>query len=98
MIIEAVEDQSKPHILVVDDDVIMRDMARESLTKVGFSVSEAENGLRALESLEHLRPDIILLDVMMPEMDGFATASAVRQLPGFEVVPILIMTALDDLD
>ena len=98
MIIEAVEDQSKPHILVVDDDVIMRDMARESLTKVGFSVSEAENGIRALEALEHFRPDIILLDVMMPEMDGFATASAVRQLPGFEVVPILIMTALDDLD
>jgi two-component system, cell cycle sensor histidine kinase and response regulator CckA len=98
MIIEAVEDHSQPHILVVDDDVMMRDMARESLTKVGFSVSEAENGVRALQALEKLRPDIILMDVMMPEMDGFATASAVRQLPGFEVMPILIMTALDDLD
>ena len=98
MIIEAVEDHSQLHILVVDDDVIMRDMARESLTKVGFSVSEAENGVRALQALEKLRPDIILMDVMMPEMDGFATACAVRQLPGFEMVPILIMTALDDLD
>ena len=98
MIFEAAEEHSQPHVLVVDDDVLMRDMARESLTEAGFSVSEAENGVRALQALEHLRPDIILLDVMMPEMDGFATASAVRQLPGFEVVPILIMTALDDLD
>ena len=87
MIIEAVEDHSKPHILVVDDDAFMRDMARESLTEAGFLVSEAENGVRALQALENLRPDIILLDVMMPEMDGFATASAVRQLPGFEMLP-----------
>jgi len=98
MIIEAAEDRSQPHVLIVDDDVMMRDMARESLTAAGFLVSEAENGVRALQALEDLRPDIILLDVMMPEMDGFATASAVRQLPGREVVPILIMTALDDLD
>ena len=98
MIIEAVEDHSQPHVLVVDDDVIMRDMARESLTKVGFSVSEAENGVRALQALEDLRPDIVLMDVMMPEMDGFATANAVRQLPGCEMLPILMMTSLDDLD
>ena len=98
MIIEAVEDHSKPHILVVDDDAFMRDMARESLTEAGFLVSEAENGVRALQALENLRPDIILLDVMMPEMDGFATASAVRQLPGCEMLPILIMTSLDDVD
>ena len=98
MIFEAAEKHSQPHVLIVDDDVLMRDMAREALAEAGFSVSEAENGVRALQALENLRPDIILLDVMMPEMDGFATASAVRQLPGFEVVPILIMTALDDLD
>ncbi|MBP1610516.1 MAG: Sensory response regulator, partial [Acidobacteria bacterium] len=51
-----------------------------------------------LQALENLRPDIILLDVMMPEMDGFATASAVRHSPDCEVIPILIMTALDDMD
>jgi signal transduction histidine kinase len=98
MIIEAAEDHSQPHVLVVDDDVIMRDMARASLTGAGFLVSEAENGVRALEALKDLRPDIILLDVMMPEMNGFATASAVRQLPGCEMLPILIMTSLDDVD
>ena len=98
MLIEATQDHSQPHVLVVDDDEIMRGAARESLAEAGFLVSEAENGVRALQALENLRPDIILLDVMMPEMDGFATARAVRQLPGCEVVPILIMTALDDLD
>jgi signal transduction histidine kinase len=98
MLFEATQDHSQPHVLVVDDDEIMRGVARESLTGAGFWVSEAENGVRALQALEHRRPDIILLDVMMPEMDGFATADAVRHLPGCEVTPILIMTALDDLD
>jgi len=70
MKIEAVIDDSQSHVLIVDDDVMMRVMARESLTAAGFSVSEAENGVRALQALEDLRPDIILLDVMMPEMDG----------------------------
>ncbi len=92
------KENSQPHVLVVDDDVIIRDMARESLTEVGFEVSDAENGVQALQALEHLRPDIILLDVVMPEMDGFATTLAIRQLAGFEVIPILIMTALDDHD
>ena len=91
-------EQAPPHILVVDDDEIIRGVARESLIAADFLVSEAENGVQAMQVLENLKPDIILLDVMMPEMDGFATASAVRQLAGLEGVPILIMTALDDLD
>ncbi len=95
---EATADPSQPLVLVVDDDEIMRAVARESLTEEGFQVTEADNGIRALAALESLRPDIILLDVMMPEMDGFDTAQAIRRLPGYELVPILIMTALDDLE
>jgi signal transduction histidine kinase len=95
---EFMKENSQPHVLVVDDDVIIRDMARESLTEIGFEVSDAEDGVQALQALEHLRPDIILLDVVMPEMDGFATTLAIRQLAGFEVIPILIMTALNDHD
>jgi PleD family two-component response regulator len=91
-------EQLSAHVLIVDDDEIMRDAASGSLTAAGFRVSEAENGLRAIEVLEDLKPDIILLDVMMPEMNGFDTAFAVRQKAGFAGVPILIMTALDDLD
>jgi signal transduction histidine kinase len=98
MLIEATQDHSQPHVLVVDDDLIIRGVAREYLTEAGFLVTEAENGVRALQALDHMRPDIILLDVMMPEMDGFATAGAVRHLPGCEMIPILIMTSLDDLE
>ena len=91
-------EQPSGHVLIVDDDVIMRDVAGGSLTAAGFKVSKAENGVRAMEALDDLQPDVILLDVMMPEMDGFDTARAVRQKAGFAGVPILIMTALDDLD
>ena len=92
------KETSQPHVLVVDDDVIIRDMAQEYLTEAGFKVTEAEDGAQALRALEEIRPDIILLDVIMPDMDGFATTLAVRQLEGFETIPILIMTALDDHD
>ncbi len=95
---QPIDPTPQAHVLVVDDDEIMRSAANESLVEAGFQVSEAENGLEALKSLEEVRPDIILLDVLMPEMDGYATAEAIRQLAGFEMVPILIMTALDDLD
>jgi signal transduction histidine kinase len=95
---ESMNEKSQPHVLVVDDDAIIREMARESLTEAGFAISEAENGVQAVQALEHLRPDIIMLDVVMPEMDGFATTLAIRQLAGFEVIPILIMTALEDHD
>ncbi len=95
---ESMGENSQPHVLVVDDDPFIREMAREYLTEANFTVSEAENGVKALQALENLRPDIIMLDVVMPEMDGFATSLAVRRMPGCEVVPILIMTALDDHD
>ena len=95
---ETTAQDRQTHVLVVDDDEIIRGAASESLTEAGFEVREAENGLQAMQVMEDLRPDIILLDVMMPEMDGFATARAVRQLPGCEMTPILIMTALDDLE
>jgi two-component system cell cycle sensor histidine kinase/response regulator CckA len=88
----------QPHVFVVDDDMIVRDVARVSLEEAGFMVSEAENGVQALEAVEHLKPDIILLDVMMPEMNGFDTCSALRKLPGCELIPILIMTALEDIE
>jgi signal transduction histidine kinase len=98
MMVKTTDPVPRPHVLVVDDDEIMRSAAHESLTEAGFQVTEAENGVRALQALERFRPDLILLDVLMPEMDGFTTASAIRQLAGCEVVPIMIMTALDDLD
>jgi CheY-like chemotaxis protein len=61
----------------------------------GCRVSEAQNGRIALERLGADAPDLILLDLMMPEMDGFAFLAAFRQLPGHEKIPVIVVTAAD---
>ena len=85
-------------VLVVDDDPTVRLLARGFLEKAGFDVAEAANGLQSMVAFEERRPDIILLDVDMPEMDGFTACQHMRARPGGEDVPILMITGLDDLD
>ncbi len=89
---------NKPSILVVDDDLATRVLMRASLEKDGFQVSEAENGLIAVSEFEQLQPDAILLDVMMPKLDGYDTCRAIRNLSGGEHTPILMVTGLEDMD
>jgi two-component system, cell cycle sensor histidine kinase PleC len=93
-----VTEQNTLLVFVVDDDATMRLLMRHTLKKAGFEVIEANDGKAALEILAHTRPDIILLDVMMPEMDGFATCYAIRALPDGERVPVLMVTGLDDVE
>ncbi|HEX3244448.1 MAG TPA: response regulator, partial [Chloroflexota bacterium] len=88
------EPTSQP-ILVVDDDAATRDMIRRMLEKEGWTVEEAENGRVGLERVEQGRPALILLDLMMPEMDGFEVLAQVRKRGGGQDVPILIITAKD---
>jgi signal transduction histidine kinase len=87
------DQQHTPLALIVDDDAVNRLMALES---AGWSVEEAENGREALAAFQQLHPDVVLLDIMMPEMDGFAACAALRKIPEGEHTPILIMTGLDD--
>ncbi len=82
--------------LVVDDDAVNRLLACAALESAGWNVKEAENGREALEAFQRLQPDVVLLDVMMPEMDGYATCAALRKLPEGTDTPVLIMTGLDD--
>jgi len=82
-------------ILVVEDEADVRDHVCAYLAREGFPVREAENGLRALESLEAERPSLILLDLMMPEMDGFAFLRALRARPDSRDVPVVVLTAKD---
>ncbi len=82
-------------ILVVEDDEVTREMVRTTLEEDGWTVAEAENGRVALERIDEAKPDLILLDLMMPEMDGFDFASALRRLDKWRDVPILVMTAMD---
>ncbi|MBX3236531.1 MAG: response regulator [Nitrospiraceae bacterium] len=87
-----------PLALIADDDIIIRMFAREALEQVGWTVEETENGREAYEQFQRCTPDVVLLDVMMPEMDGFTTCAALRKLPAGEHTPILIMTGLDDFE
>lgn len=83
-------------ILVVDDDDFMRSHLCEQLTEAGYQVVEASNGLEAIATYTRLHPDIVLLDVMMPVMDGFSCCAQLQALPNGKDTPVLIITAFDD--
>jgi Amt family ammonium transporter len=82
-------------VLVVDDDALTREVLRRTLEGEGWRVVEAANGVEALEVVKVLPPSLILLDLMMPEMDGFRFVSEVRAVPAWKDIPIIIMTAKD---
>ena len=84
------------HILVVDDDQAVRDSLARSLQYSGYDVTTAEDGLAALGKLSSLHPDAVIMDVMMPRLDGLATTRALRD--NGNDVPILILTARDAVD
>lgn len=88
----------KALVLVVDDDDIERTLICEVLEKANFGAVEAANGVEAVEAARNLRPDIVFLDVFMPEMDEFEACAAIRQLPGNDHLPILPVTGADDTE
>jgi DNA-binding response OmpR family regulator len=80
-------------VLVVDDDEDMQDLLREALETESYEVMIAQDGLIALEVLEHIKPDLILLDLMMPRMDGSAFAKELRHRGLVPSVPIIVVSA-----
>ncbi|NJO78038.1 MAG: response regulator [Cyanobacteria bacterium RM1_2_2] len=86
---------SAKQILVVEDDATTREMFRRMLEREDWTVIEAENGKIALETLTAQRPDLVLLDLMMPEVDGFQFIAEVRRNPEWRSLPIVVMTAMD---
>lgn len=85
-------------VLVADDDASARTFIRTALEQIGLNVCEASNGAEALQQFEALRPDIIVLDVMMPVMDGYVACSRIRGSVHGSRLPILMMTGLDDAE
>ena len=81
------------HILVVDDDQAVRDSLKRSLEYNGYEVSAAEDGVQALARLAAVRPDAVIMDVMMPRLDGLETTRMLRAAGND--VPILVLTARD---
>ena len=80
-------------VLVVEDDDNTRAMVRRMLEREGLEVLEAENGRVALEVLETRTPELVLLDLMMPEMDGFELVSRLRQREDWKAIPVVVLTA-----
>jgi CheY-like chemotaxis protein len=93
---EMPQEQPRPVILVVDDEEEIRSVMRLTLTLAGYDVREAGDGERALESLQRHRPDLILLDVLMPGMDGFEVCRRVRANTETAQMPVLILSAKTD--
>lgn len=81
-------------ILVIEDDPLIRETLEYSLKGAGFNVATAETGLQGLEAAKEINPDLILLDLLLPEMDGFEVCSEIRKID--ENIPIIMITALED--
>jgi CheY-like chemotaxis protein len=88
----------KSTILIVDDEPIGRQLIDAILYKEGYNLEFAENGREAFEKAKALNPDLILMDVMMPEIDGFEVCQMLRADENMVNVPIILVTALDDID
>ena len=96
MYLRVEEPDRQPRILLVDDDEVTLLLTAAALSERGFAVTEATAGVRALRLLGDWTPDLIVLDAMMPGLDGFDTCAELRGLPGFELMPVLMLTGLDD--
>jgi predicted signal transduction protein with EAL and GGDEF domain/DNA-binding response OmpR family regulator len=86
----------QPRVLLVDDDEVNLMLTAIALRERGFEVTEVADGATALARLDELAPDMVVLDALMPGMDGFATCQALRQRAGFAQLPVLMLTGLDD--
>src|ERR1035437_8064722 len=88
-----VEKDNTPRILLVDDEEDILEFVSYNLQREGFKVYSARNGLEAIQMTGKIKPDLIILDVMMPEMDGIAACEEIRKLPGCKNVIIAFLTA-----
>ena len=94
----AIEDDlpEKPKVLLVDDDEVNLLLTSVALRDQGFAITEANSGERAISILADWLPDVVVLDALMPGLDGFETCRELRVLPGFESLPVLMLTGLND--
>jgi len=90
------ESSSQPYVLVVDDEEHITEMLAMGLGIHGFDVERTDTGRGALAAIEHRRPDLVILDVMLPDLDGFEVARRLRQTEGAGTrVPVIFLTARD---
>ena len=87
----------KPYILVVDDNKITTKLLKRYLESNGYEASEAYDGLECLDKVNARMPDVVVLDVMMPKLDGYETVRRLKENPATKQIPVVIVTALNDV-
>ncbi|HSH01351.1 MAG TPA: response regulator [Anaerolineae bacterium] len=85
-------------VLVVDDEPMARTLLRLMLVRAGFEVFEAENGFDAIDKVKETPPDLVILDVMMPDLDGFSVCEQLRSEANTADLPIIMLSAKTDTD
>ncbi len=94
--IENIFEKKKSLILIVDDSKFIRSTFRTFLKNEGYEVVEAEDGMKALNLFEKLKPDIVLMDFVMPRMNGVTTCEKLKELPNGKRTPVIMITSLED--
>ncbi len=89
---------AKKTILVVDDELIIVEIAKRKLEENGFDVMTAHNGEEALERLKEKIPQLIILDVQMPKMDGYHFILEKSKVPAYEPIPVIVATAYTEME
>lgn len=88
----------KPLILAVDDIAVNQTLLKSQLRFSDYDIITASSGPEALEKIQTLHPDAVLLDIMMPEMDGFEVLEHIRQNPETEELPVIMLTSLSEFE
>lgn len=86
------------HILVVDDDMLARMTAVQCVKQAGHTAAMAEDGVRAMEMLQSDKYDLVLLDLLMPEMDGFEVLRQIKENPQLKNIPVIMVSGADDAE
>jgi len=92
------EASARQPLLVVDDNAMNREILARNVKRQGYEAVTAEDGYRALELLEHQRFDLVLLDVMMPGMDGVEVLQRLKQAPAWRDIPVIMISAMDEIE
>lgn len=91
-------EEEKKKILLVEDDVFIRDIYYTKFSQEGFDVTTADNGLEALKKLEEMVPDVMLLDIVMPYMDGIEVLKEMKENEDWKKIPVIMLTNISEKD
>jgi CheY-like chemotaxis protein len=91
---EAADDTGKKHILIVEDDLFIRELYQKQLEMAGYAVDTAVDGLEGREKVQSQHPDILLLDIMLPKMNGLDLLKNMKQDPKTQDIPVIILSNL----